>query len=876
MISFDFVSAVLACDTRSVQEFQFHFIVNYSQSQEGAVGTKFEMAVVESICVERINDPVVDTSDKLYVVVGKDLKQSTLPWALNNLQARQMCLLHVHQPAQKIPFMGTRFRINQLEAHQVIAYHEQERQDMFQLLNRYKQICQKSGVSAEVAYIENDSIEKGIVEFIVEYNVRRLVMGAAADKRYSRSMVEPRSRKAIYVRLQAPPSCQIHFICKGKPIFTRQSRLDGPGASMSLPQNINSDSLRSRSVSEGHNIMLLRDSPTRGYQRVMSNNRGTRISTFPLPNLGAEETPAIRLRASGEWYGRSPSTASRLSTCSSDALDAVISEGSEVESDSSAGPGIKHIYRTPSPSSVIERGINDELYDQLVQAMAEAEKSKRDAFEESNRRREVEKEAIQAKRRANTSENLYAEELRKKQDIGRILEKTKEENESIKKELDEVVEDLRVALEQKSFLESQIVGFEHEVHDLEQKVFSGVDLLHNSKKERDELQEQCDDALRLLAEMKEKQGSCSSVSQLYTEFSFSEVKDATRNFDSSLKIGEGGYGSIFRGVIRHTQVAIKMLHFDSLQGPTEFQQEVNVLSKLRHPNLVTLIGACPDAWIIIYEYLSGGSLEDRLNCDGNTSPLSWQNRIRIAAELCSALIFLHSCGIVHGDLKPANLLLDKNMVAKLSDFGICRVLSQNELSSNNTFLSCETLKGTFVYMDPEVLTTGELTSNSDTYSFGIILLRLLTGKPALGLKKEVQRALNEDNLNNILDPTAGDWPFIQAQQLALLAMSCCDVRKNRADLASEAWRLLEPMRVSCGVTEENFQIPHYFICPIFQEIMKKPVVASDGFTYEEEALRGWLESGHNKSPMTNLELASSNLVPNHALRSAIQEWLQQP
>lgn len=250
-----------------------------------------------------------------------------------------------------------------------------------------------------------------------------------------------------------------------------------------------------------------------------------------------------------------------------------------------------------------------------------------------------------------------------------------------------------------------------------------------------------------------------------------------------------------------------------------FTFQVNVLSKLRHPNVINLIGACSEAWIIIYEYLSGGSLEDRLNCKYNTPSLSWQNRIRIAAELCSVLSFLHSCGIVHGDLNPDNILLDKNLVTKISDFGICRELSQHEFSSNY-----ETdLRGTFVYMDPEFLSTGELTSKSDTYAFGIILLRLLTGKPASGLTKEVQNALNEKNLKNILDPTAGDWPFVQAQQLVRLAMNCCDVvRKNRPDLASEVWRVLEPMRVSCGISpfrlcsEGQSEIPHYFVCPIFQ------------------------------------------------------------
>ena len=215
---------------------------------------------------------------------------------------------------------------------------------------------------------------------------------------------------------------------------------------------------------------------------------------------------------------------------------------------------------------------------------------------------------------------------------------------------------------------------------------------------------------------------------------------------------------------------------------------------MRHPNLVTLIGACPEAWTLIYEYLPNGSLEDRLSCRDNSPPLSWQTRIRIATELCSVLIFLQSSkphGIVHGDLKPANILLDANFVTKLSDFGICRLLS------DNTTVCCRTdPKGTFAYMDPEFLATGELTPKADVYSFGVIVLRLLTGKQALGITKEVQYALDNGNLKNLLDPLAGDWPVVQAEQLANLALRCCEMnRKNRPDLSTDVWRVLEPMRL---------------------------------------------------------------------------------
>lgn len=247
---------------------------------------------------------------------------------------------------------------------------------------------------------------------------------------------------------------------------------------------------------------------------------------------------------------------------------------------------------------------------------------------------------------------------------------------------------------------------------------------------------------------------------------------------------------------------------------------------MRHPNIITLIGACPEGWSLVYEYLPDGSLEDRLSCKDNSPPLSWQNRVRIATEICAALVFLHSNkahSVVHGDLKPASILLDANLVSKLSDFGTCKSASSTDVTS------------TAAYLDPEASSNGELTPMSDVYSFGIILLRLLTGKPALEIVNEVKDALESGTLINLLDPLAGDWPFVQAEQLARLALRCCETAsENRPDLGTEVWRVLEPMRASSGGSSsfhlgrnEQRIAPPYFICPIFQVKLNNPQVSED-------------------------------------------------
>ncbi|KAL8495234.1 hypothetical protein ACS0TY_019405 [Phlomoides rotata] len=851
-------------------------------------GMRSELEIVDESEAGTTPYPAVE-EDMMFVALGKDVKESErlLAWALSNSRGMRICVLHVHQPARKIPFMGAKVSVSLMEENQVKAYHENERQAMRKILGKYIRTCERAGVRAEKLWIEMDSIEKGIVQLISEHGIKWLGMGAAANKSYSRKMKEPKSKKAIHVCKEAPSFCHIWFICKGNLVYTRESKSGGGNTVAGFlpfqasPNTEVVQSLRSLSIVEGEKGQKFQNSALK-YRRVSSENHG--MKHLVPSNSSGVTSPRSSLNPEGSFdcdslLRRSLSVGSRFSTCSSNEIiedSALIplpsAEGNEIEFESPIFPQNEEPRPSSAASSALEGNMSDELYDRLEQFVAEAESSREEAYGESIRHKKAEKEVINAIRQAKAYETMYAEEQRRRREIEEAVARGREDAEKMKRQLDEVMEELRVAQEQMFSLECKVAESDKMVEELKKKMFSAVELLQKYKKERDELQVERDNALMVAEDLRKtqvEQASSSSVSQFYSEFSFLDIEEATMNFSQSLKIGEGGYGSIYKGNLQHTQVAIKMLNPNSSQGSLEYQQEVNMLSRLRHQNIVTLIGACPEIWALIYEYLPNGSLEDRLNCKNNTPPLSWKTRIRIAAELCSALIFLHSCypqGIVHGDLKPDNILLDANFVSKLSDFRICRELAQDE-----------------VYMDPEFLLTGELTSKSDVYSFGIILLRLLTGRPALGITKEVQHALDNGNLKDLLDPTAGDWPYVQAKQLAHLALNCSDMNCNgRPDLASEVWRVLEPMKISCGVSslrfgsEEHHQIPGYFICPIFQEIMQDPVVAADGYTYESEAIKGWLENGHDASPMTNLKLPHCDSVPNRALRSAIQEWLQQP
>ncbi|KAJ6830628.1 U-box domain-containing protein 33 [Iris pallida] len=259
-------------------------------------------------------------------------------------------------------------------------------------------------------------------------------------------------------------------------------------------------------------------------------------------------------------------------------------------------------------------------------------------------------------------------------------------------------------------------------------------------------------------------------------FSDNEIKCATNGLSDSAKIGQGGYGAVYKGNLQDTEVAIKMLDPNGQQGIDEFLQEMEVLGQVRHPNLVKLIGACFKHRALVYEFLPRGSLGDCLR--KNPRLLTWQMCTRIVYEICSALTFLHSIKpqpVVHGDLKPANVLLDTNFISKLADFGLCRFIPEG--TTTVAFLDTKP-KGTFDYIDPEFMRTGILTPGCDVYSFGVTILRLLTGMAALGIGTKVRSAYKEKSLMTMLDSTAGHWPADVSELLAYFGLKCCAKKRS--------------------------------------------------------------------------------------------------
>ncbi|PON76583.1 Serine/threonine protein kinase [Parasponia andersonii] len=233
-------------------------------------------------------------------------------------------------------------------------------------------------------------------------------------------------------------------------------------------------------------------------------------------------------------------------------------------------------------------------------------------------------------------------------------------------------------------------------------------------------------------------------------FTFRELATATKNFRQECLLGEGGFGRVYKGTVEASGqvVAVKQLDRNGLQGHKEFLAEVLTLSLLHHPNLVNLIGYCADGdqRLLVFEYLSGGSLDDHLlDLKPNQKPLDWFTRIKIGFGIATGLEHLHEKAnppIIYRDLKSSNILFDDGLNPKLSDFGLV-----NLGPGGDSHVSSRVM-GTYGYSAPEYTRGGQLTLQSDIYSFGVVFLELITGRRAI----DTTRPNDEQNLVSWAQP----------------------------------------------------------------------------------------------------------------------------
>lgn len=297
-----------------------------------------------------------------------------------------------------------------------------------------------------------------------------------------------------------------------------------------------------------------------------------------------------------------------------------------------------------------------------------------------------------------------------------------------------------------------------------------------------------------------------SLNHISLEYTYAELQHATRNFDECMKLGEGSYGGVYRGVLQDgTEVAIKVLDVPDEAG---FEEEVKVLSKFRHPHLVILMGFARHGTqrLLVYENLAGGDLHKRIQRSCQESlPLLWHERVSIALDSACGLSHLHHSKpkVYHRDIKTPNILLDKNGTAKMADFGLACL-------SNANAHRVKQASGTVGYACPLYVQKGIVTEGSEVYSFGMVLLELLTASPpaylgpgpggsppGAGGAGQIQYLANHINgdIRTALSlaDTKAQWPGPAAGTVAELALSCIRMREERRPNFAEIVRALRAL-----------------------------------------------------------------------------------
>ncbi|GMH14231.1 hypothetical protein Nepgr_016072 [Nepenthes gracilis] len=296
-------------------------------------------------------------------------------------------------------------------------------------------------------------------------------------------------------------------------------------------------------------------------------------------------------------------------------------------------------------------------------------------------------------------------------------------------------------------------------------------------------------------------------------FSLSEIEKATNSFNAMRVLGEGGFGVVYSGILDdETKVAVKVLKRDDRQGGCEFLAEVKMLCRLHHRNLVKLIGICAEDHIrcLVYELVPNGSVESHLHgADKEVAPLDWGARMKISLGAARGLAYLHedsSPPVIHRDFKSSNILLECDFTPKVSDFGLARAAV-----NDGSALTLTQVMGTFGYVAPEYAMTGQLLVKSDVYSYGVVLLELLTGRKPVDLSQKPgeenlvawARPLLSSNegIESLIDPALKPTVLLESfSKVAAIASMCVEPEVCRRPFMGE---VVQALKLVCNEFDDK-------------------------------------------------------------------------
>ncbi|XP_020580288.1 probable leucine-rich repeat receptor-like protein kinase At5g49770 [Phalaenopsis equestris] len=300
-------------------------------------------------------------------------------------------------------------------------------------------------------------------------------------------------------------------------------------------------------------------------------------------------------------------------------------------------------------------------------------------------------------------------------------------------------------------------------------------------------------------------------------FSYEELRKSTNNFAEANEIGSGGYGKVYKGYLSSGEVvAVKRAQQGSMQGGHEFKTEIELLSRVHHKNLVGLVGFCFEQGeqMLVYEYIPNGTLRESL-IGKNGIKLDWPRRLKVALGSARGLAYLHELAdppIIHRDVKSTNILLDENLIAKVADFGLSKLVSDSQKGHIST-----QVKGTLGYLDPEYYMTQQLTEKSDVYSFGVVMLELIIAKQPIEkgkyIVREVRMTLNEkDNeyygLREMMDPALRSTTNLTGfRRFVELAMQCVEESAAQRPTMNQLVKEIETLLQNAGLSSNANSTP---------------------------------------------------------------------
>ncbi|KAK1258545.1 U-box domain-containing protein 52 [Acorus gramineus] len=688
------------------------------------------------------------------VAIDKDKNsQHAFKWAADNLMINSpyVALIHVRHRHVHHGFTMTEASFE--------ATREQMEAEQQHLYLPYRNFCSRKGIHLKEVVLDDSDVTKAIVDYVNANSIHNIVVGASTRNALTRKL---RNHDIPGCLMRAAPDfCTVYVISKGKAPTVRSARAapspppnSGPPwqptalpHSHHFPDDIgHEDSVRRFRTPFGRG-------PRRSPALVPSVERRSMERNNDYTRTPGRERPLSNARAVHnnvlfDDLEHPPPVRPTRSSLSHDSFpDDIDFHGNNLGSQSMD-------FGSDSLSFISSESPKGGSYSPLSSVKAEMKRLRLELKQTMDMYSTACKEAITAKQKARELHQWKLEEARK-------FEEARHAEEAA----------LAMAEMEKAKARAALEAAEAAQRLAEVESQKRMSAEMKAKRETEEKKRVLD--------------ALAHTDVRYRRYSIEEIENATNFFADTQKIGEGGYGPVYGASLDHTPVAIKVLRPDAAQGRKQFQQEVEVLSCIRHPNMVLLLGACPEYGCLVYEYMDNGSLDDRLFRRGNTPPIPWPTRFKIAAEIATGLLFLHQTKpepLVHRDLKPGNILLDRNYVSKISDVGLARLVPPSMADSVTQYRMTSTA-GTFCYIDPEYQQTGMLGIKSDIYSLGILLLQLITAKPPMGLTHHVERAIERGTFADMLDHTVTEWPVEEAFRYAKMALKCSELRrKDRPDL----------------------------------------------------------------------------------------------